>query len=99
VSCKPSGKLLPTGIGSVRAGVPNAAHGAFMLASPVQASPRAAGPVAAGTRIDWGGLERIRNADLPLASETTCLLILGVSNLLSEENEFYNVPQAVTRNP
>jgi len=32
------------------AGVPNAVHGAFILASPIDAKPNGAGPVAAGTK-------------------------------------------------
>jgi len=51
VSCSPKGKRSPTGIGTEIAGTPSAVHGVFMLESPVDASPKGAGPVAEGARI------------------------------------------------
>jgi hypothetical protein len=51
VSCNPSGNPLRTVRGIEIAGVPKAVHGAFILGSPVDAKPKGAGPVAAGTKI------------------------------------------------
>src|SRR5436190_988591 len=66
VSCSPSGKPPETGIGMEMAGGPRAVHGEFILASPVDARPNGAGPVAAGTKMT--GVALYNSATLALHS-------------------------------
>ena len=75
------------------AGVPNAVHGAFIRGSPVR-QPNGAGPVAAGTENDGGGLVHLRHPAFALSDMPPGVVVASGGDIETVANQVSEIGEA-----